>query len=106
MPVERTLQIPESSLNTVSAALLLAQQAIESLRKHEPVRVDLTRAERMTSSFANALVMTILDAVGEQVFQSSVTLDTPSALVRESWDKAVERYRRGIRLTTQQSGAA
>lgn len=62
--------------------------------------------DRMTPSFANALVMTVIEAVGLAGFTASVTLINANALVAESWLKAVERYQRGIRLSTQQPGAA
>ena len=104
--VTREFRASEPSLNTVGAGLLLASQAVTALGRGDPVCIDLSPAERMTPSFANALVMTILEAVGEREFESRVTLRASSDLVREAWSKAVERYKRGIRLSTQRPGAA
>ena len=101
--VTREFRASEPSLNT---GLLLASQAVTALGRGDPVCIDLSPAERMTPSFANALVMTILEAVGEREFESRVTLRASSDLVREAWSKAVERYKRGIRLSTQRPGAA
>jgi hypothetical protein len=102
----KEFRVEEQSLNTVAAGLSLAQHTVSALRNGEDVRIDLCAAERMTPSFANALVMTILMAVGEREFSDRVRLSASSGLVLEAWAKAVERYRRGIRLSTQQPGAA
>ncbi len=102
----RQFRPTEQSLNTVGAGLSLAEQIVSALRNGGVVQVDLTAAERMTPSFANALVMTVLDAVGEEEFRARVSVSHSSELVAEAWTKAVQRYARGIRLTTQRPGAA
>ncbi len=96
----------EAALNTVAAGLSLAAMVINELKAGSSVQLDFVAVERMTPSFANALVMTILDAVGVEVFRTRVSIAFSSTLVQEAWMKAVERYERGIRLSTQRPGAA
>ncbi len=91
----------EPTLNTVSAGLQMATETVSALQRGESVRLDLTAAQRMTPSFANALVMSILAAVGLDQFREHVFVATTSDLVQEAWDKAFDRYQRGIRLSTQ-----
>lgn len=94
------------SLNSVGGGLALAQLVVAALKAGEHVQIDLALADRMTPSYANALVMTILEAVGEEGFRLRVVHRATSPMVSEAWAKAVERYKRGIRLTTQQTDAA
>lgn len=94
------------TLNTVSKGLELAERIVTALKLGRSVTLDFADAERLTPSFANAVVMTILDAVGIEGFRSKLRMETASPLVKESWAKAIERYERGIRLTTQRSNVA
>lgn len=106
MPFPRHFRVAEASLNSVSAGLALANAVVDALRAGETVVLDLSAAERMTPSFANALAMTILDAAGEAVAASRLSVLSTSGPVNEAWSKSVERYRRGFRLSTQRPGAA
>lgn len=94
------------SLNSAATGLELAEQASGTLRAGGVVQIDLQDIERMTASFANALVMTLLDAFGVAEFERRVLPINATPFVLESWSAAVDRYRRGIRLTTQRPGAA
>lgn len=100
------LQVTEPTLNTVASGLSLARDIVAALRCGRAVALDMSTVERMTPSFANALVMTILDAVGLPVFRAQLQMSTVSPVVQDAWAKAIERYERGIRLTTQRPGAA
>lgn len=100
------LRVSEPSLNSVAAGLELAERAIGAIRGGASVRIDLSAALRMTPSFANALVMSMLDALGVAAFNDRVTMTTGSDLVREAWQKAIERYERGVRLSTQHRNGA
>jgi hypothetical protein len=99
-------QLEGATLNTVPAALELAKRVIAQLRSGENVHLDLEPVERLTPSVANALVMTILDEVGRAEFDAMISVAFGSELASESWTKAVQRYERGIRLSTQRQGAA
>ncbi len=68
--------------------------------------MDLQRVERMTSSFANALVMTILDGVPRQVVRDRLNLQNASEVVEESINRAIERFDQGVRLTIQRPRTA
>ena len=95
-----------STLNTVLTGLRLAERVVGALKAGRSVFLDLRGVERLTPSFANAVVMTILDAVGIDEFRSKLRVEIASPLVAEGWSKAIERYERGIRLTTQRSNVA
>jgi hypothetical protein len=69
------------------------------------VLLDLKNVERLTPSFANALVMTIIEAVGEAAFRTRLTVVFGSDIVQDSWRKAAQRYERGVRLTTQRDSS-
>lgn len=100
--------IPDTSstLNTVASGLSIASAVLEAVRTGHKVRVSLMNAERMTPSFANALVMTLMESLGAEAFHAQVSLETASAAVSDQWNAAIDRYDRGIRLTTQRPGAA
>jgi hypothetical protein len=104
--VPRLIAGSDPSLNSVGAGLALAQQVIAAVRSGEAVTLDLRAAERMTPSFANALVMTILESIAAGQFESMVQPLFASQTVEEAWSKAAERYRRGIRLSTQRPDVA
>ena len=84
----------------------LGNAIVKAVRAGNLVRVDLSGIERMTPSVANAIVLTVIEAVGEAQFGSHVLVETESAEIQDSWDKAVARYRRGIRLSTQRPRSA
>lgn len=94
------------TLNTVAAGLAIAARIIEHVRSGVVVQVSLVAAERMTPSFANALVMTLIESLGIEAFRARVRLEAKADSVREQWNAAIDRYERGIRLTTQRPGAA
>ena len=102
----KTFIVEHSTLNAVPAGLSLARSIIEALEDGRAVRLDLEFIERLTPSVANALVMTVLDAVDVVAFRARIQVKFGSVLVEEAWNKAVSRYERGVRLTTQRQGAA
>lgn len=91
---------------SAAAGVEHAAAALAALARGGRVQLDATDADRMTPSFANALVMSILDAIGQSDFERRVELVGGPENLRENWDKAVERYGRGIRLSTQRPHAA
>ena len=105
-PNELSLELEGPTQNTVPAGLELAQRVVSAIQAGNTVCLDLTKVERLTPSFANALVMTILEAVGPDAFKSKLRLVFGSEFVESSWGQAVQRYERGVRLTTQREGAA
>lgn len=103
---QEVISLAGPTLNIVPSALELASRAVRALERGDEVVLDFRAVERLTPSFANALAMTILEAVGQDRFRARVSIRDASELVAESWAKAVGRYARGIRLTTQRQGAA
>ncbi|KAA0215530.1 MAG: DUF4325 domain-containing protein [Leptolyngbya sp. PLA3] len=92
--------------NSAGLGVTTAEKVLALLRQHQTVELDFAGVERITASFANALVMTILELVGEEALRSRLLLSHAAPLVAAEWEKAIERYRRGIRLSTQRPGAA
>ena len=103
---EFNLEVEGPTQNTVSAGLDLAERVVSTIRDGYIVLLDLKGVERLTPSFANALVMTIIESVGDVAFRTKLSVVFGSELVEEGWRKAVQRYERGVRLTTQREGAA
>jgi hypothetical protein len=103
---ESTFKPAGPTLNTVPAGLDLAVRIVELLKRERHAVLDFAEVERLTPSFANALVMTILDAVGLDELERKLRVANASPLVSESWFKAIERYQRGIRLSTQRQNVA
>ncbi|MFN0011797.1 MAG: hypothetical protein ACKVS8_09165 [Phycisphaerales bacterium] len=100
------IHLPGPSLVSAGAGLEHAAAVLAALARVGRVQLDATAAERMTPSFANALVMSILDAIGQSDFERRVELVGGPENLRENWNKAVDRYGRGIRLSTQRPRAA
>ena len=91
----------DSVLNRAQAGLDLARQVLDRIRASGSVSLDLTNVDRITPSFANAFVMTILDESGESDLPHSLTLLNPNDQVSREIAISVDRYARGLRLTTQ-----
>ncbi|MBM4107885.1 MAG: hypothetical protein FJ255_03600 [Phycisphaerae bacterium] len=96
-----TLQF-ERTLNSAAEGLKMALRALEALRADEFVTIDATTAERVTPSFANAFVMTILAEAPDAFKSHRIRLDAGD-FVRRAFDASIDRYERGIRLSTQRA---
>lgn len=90
-----------SALRAASGGVSLAEEMAEKLRHGESARVDLAAVEIMTPSFANALVMTLLDHVSLADLRDRCSFVNRSDAVVDAMNRAVQRYQNGIRLTTQ-----
>lgn len=97
----RVFRLPGPALNSGAAGLRLADEVLAALGECEVVRVDVAEVERMTASFANSLVMPLLERVGVEAIGTRVVLVGASDGVSGEWRKAVERYTRGVRLSIQ-----
>lgn len=90
-----------SALRSASMGESLADQVTEALRQADTVRVDLACVEMMTPSFANALVMTLLDRFPLATLQTRCAFVNRAEPVIDVMNRAVRRYQSGIRLTAQ-----
>ena len=79
----------------------LARNAISACQSSEEVRVDFEGVRYMTPSFANGFVMTILHEMGEWWIRFRVVNRNES--VSDALDRATDRYKKGIRLSTQRT---
>jgi hypothetical protein len=84
----------------------MAAEVLSATRAEEIVHLDFMDVERMTASYSNALVMTLLGELGAETLGLRVLPVSANHAVLAEWERAVERYRRGIRLSTQRPGAA
>lgn len=97
----RTIQL-EPVLNSATEGLLCAERVLSLLSPGDPVCFTWEKVERITPSYANALVFTVAERVGleraERLFGESKRFEPAAESIRVS----IDRYRRGIRLSSQQ----
>jgi hypothetical protein len=106
--MDETSQFPliGPSLNSAGEGLVLAHDVVVAVQSGRTVELNASGVERMTPSYANVLVMTLMEQLGTDLFRSKVRLINADEFVIESWDKAADRYARGIRLSTQRPSSA
>ena len=91
------------ALNSAAAGLEFAATLAQALGLNETVKIDFEGVERMTPSYANALVFSLLEQFGASGFEQRVQRCNASSTIEDGWQKAVDRYRRGIRLSSQRT---
>lgn len=107
MPSEvQNVKLVGAAQNSAANGVATAQIVLSHIREGKNVALEFSDVERMTASFANALVMTLLESMGEDGLDKKIELINAAPIVAGEWQKAVERYQRGVRLSTQRHGAA
>ena len=96
-----TLQL-ETVLNHADRGLALARLILDRLNAGQTLTLDFARVERVTPSFANAFIMTLLEAAPVETLREAVKMVNRNDTVAVAINDSVRRYRRGIRLSTQQ----
>lgn len=97
-----TILHPQShALRSASEGLEMAREIVAQLRNGERVRVDFAAVEMMSPSFANTLVMTLLEQFSVDQLRANCEFANRADVVIEAMNRAVQRYQSGIRLTTQ-----
>jgi len=91
------------TLNSGATGVSYAAQVLDAAAHEGHVEIDCAAVDRVTPSAANALVMTLLEGMGEDQFIARVSLTHATEHVKREWAKAVDRYQRGIRLSSQRS---
>ena len=81
----------------------MARCVIHGVLQRRLVRVDFEGVRYMTPSFANALMMTLMESLTEFDVQFRVQFANWSPDVKRAMDQAAERYSKGIRLSTQRT---
>lgn len=89
-----------NALNSATQGAELARAVLERLAAGGLVKIDASQAHRMTPSFANAFAMTVLERVPD-AFSARKVHVVAAAQVVAALEAAVDRYERGIRLSTQ-----
>ncbi|MBL8764747.1 MAG: hypothetical protein JNM07_10810 [Phycisphaerae bacterium] len=89
-------------LNSASSGLALAAHVTARLQRVDTVEIDMRSVVRVTPSFANAFVMTMLSEF-PNAFPQRVRLVHAQELVDLAFRQAADRYARGIRLSSQAS---
>lgn len=92
-------------LNTAASGCELAHRVHRMLDRGASVSLDFRRVEYLTPSFANAFVMTLLEEAGEGALKNVYRVNASDRLLRKL-DRAEQRYRDGVRLSTQRPSAA
>jgi hypothetical protein len=97
--VSNSIQL-DRVLNRASAGLELAKSVLDHLAAHESVELDFSPVDRITPSFANAFVMTIL-AANDSRLPENLFLLNRNDLVEKEISLSISAYSRGLRLSTQ-----
>jgi hypothetical protein len=87
-------------LNSAGDGERLSAEVLHALGRHEVVEINAMDVERVTISFANAFVMHVL-AVTPDAFRSGAVVIHASDFVRCSFEQSMDRFARGMRLTSQ-----
>ena len=87
-------------LNSASRGLALAADVAARLQHVDAVEIDVRAVVRVTPSFANAFVMTVL-AEFPDALSRRVRFVNAEAFVELAFRQAADRYARGIRLSSQ-----
>jgi hypothetical protein len=77
---------------------------LECLRRADSVEIDARLVTRVTPSFANCFVMSVLDEFPE-AFSSRRCLIIAETDVHAAFDASMSRFARGIRLSSQRLSA-
>lgn len=96
-----TIQLQSNALRSASEALDTAREILAHLREAERIRIDFAVVEMMSPSFANALVMTLLEQFTVDQLRARCEFANRNDVVIAAMNRAVQRYQSGIRLTTQ-----
>jgi hypothetical protein len=96
-----TLQPQTHALRSASEGLEMAREIIARLRNAERFRVDFAAVEMMSPSFANALIMTLLEQFSVDQLRANCEFANRTEVVIDAMNRAAQRYQSGIRLTTQ-----
>jgi hypothetical protein len=97
-PIEIQL---EAVLNSADTGLSLAARVATHVRAGETVFLDFAKTERMTSSFANAFVMTLMNEWSLDHLREHVQMMHRNERVERAISDSVRRFNDGIRLSTQ-----
>ncbi len=87
-------------LNSASRGAELAHAVLEQVALNGTVEIDASEVIRVTPSFANAFVMTVLDRMPDALACGKVRL-VASDFVRAAFVASEDRFARGIRLSSQ-----
>lgn len=89
------------TLSRATHGLELAEDVLRFLREAETISIDFAEVHRMTPSFANAFIMTLLDQLPIEEAERRVRMLDLHENVAASINQSIHRYRQGIRLSTQ-----
>jgi len=89
-------------LNSATLGCELAAQVLEQLSLGASVHIRATDVSRVTPSFANAFVMTVLERFPDAFASHRCTIEA-DAWVDDAFVASMDRYARGIRLSGQRA---
>lgn len=99
------VSIPQSDvLNSATSGYDLALSVLEYLRRDQFVEIDARLVTRVTPSFANCFVMSVLDEFPE-AFNSRRCVINAEPDVLPAFEASMSRFARGIRLSSQRLSA-
>ena len=95
----------DETLNRATNGLRLAGEVLSKLEVSQRVTLDFERVHRVTPSFANAFVMTLLDRLTLDELRARIVMLNRKTNVAQAISESARRYMAGIRLTTQKAVA-
>jgi len=97
-----TVLRPTSAImNSATDGLLLARRVMTEIEHPDPVQLDLQAVDRMTPSFANAFMMTLLNQLDRETLKRQLQVSNAKPWVAEAINASIRRFEAGIRLSTQ-----
>lgn len=91
----------ESVLSRAGRGVELANQVNALVSSKRLVRLDFAAVDRVTPSFTNAFVMSVLEHISVEEYQRQVLLLEQSPHVSSTFERSIMRYQKGIRLSSQ-----
>lgn len=88
-------------LNSAREGLELAQDVLSRLQTDSAVVLDFAATERMTPSYANAFIMTLMAEMSSEQLKERLVLQNLSPAIIARINRSIERYKNGVRLSNQ-----
>ena len=90
----------DAILNRANAGVRLASEILDALHSGQPVRLDFSNVDRMTPSFANALVMTLMHSPDWEHLKSRMVMEERNEQVISAMDESEAGFKRDCGLAS------
>jgi hypothetical protein len=94
------------AMNSPDGGLSLAYNLLDRLSQGDDVRLDFDGVGRITPSFSNAFVMTLLQRLSLEGFRARIQMVNQNAGVQTAIAESIRLYESGVRLSTQRQATS